>query len=154
MNNSKKPAFRSASDFQVKVLSQCLAKITDQQCLLRRVQSVLPPHIAEHAIHCVMSASRLIVYTHSAAWASQIRFFHEVILNNIRASGQGKIDKVQIKILPPLVGGTERANVARLPSAETVKMILGQVDDKSTDVVQIALTSLAKTLQRRRNEVD
>lgn len=154
MNDLKKPAFRSASDFQVKVLSQCLAKIADQQHLLRRVQSVLPPNIAEHAIHCVVSGSRLIVYTLSSAWASQIRFFHEVILNNIQASGQGKIDKVQIKILPPLAGGSERTKVARLPSAETVKMILGQVDDKSTDVVQVALTSLAKTLQRRRDEVD
>jgi len=154
MNDSKKPVFIAASDLPVRALSQCLAKIAEQQMWLRRIQSLMPPHIAEHATHCVINGTRLIIYTHSAVWASQIRFFHEVILNNIRASGQGKIVKVQIKILPPDIKRTVRGKSARLPSADTVKSMLGQVDDRSTDVVQIALASLAKTLHRRREEVD
>lgn len=149
MNYSKKPKFKSALDFEGRSLSVSLAVIAEQKALLRSIQSVLPPNIADHALHCVLSGARLIIYTQSSVWASQIRFFHQAILNKIQASGQRKIASVQTKVLPPVNRIAKTAKTARLPSSKTVSMILGQVDDKSNDVLQVSLSNLAKTLGKR-----
>jgi hypothetical protein len=36
-----------------------------------------------------------------------------------------------------------------VPASETVKALLGEVNDKSNDALDIALTKLAKTLSKR-----
>jgi hypothetical protein len=148
MNHSKKTAFKSALDFDGRPMAICLEKIADQKRILRVVQTMLPEQIAEHAMHCVVSDTRLIIYTDSAVWASQIRFFHELILNKIQGSGQRKITNMQIKVLPP-VGAVNRTRGVRVPASETVKALLGEVNDKSNDALDIALTKLAKTLSKR-----
>ena len=148
MNHSKKTAFKSALDFDGRPMAICLEKIAEQKRLLKDVQSILPEQIAEHAMHCVVSDTRLIIYTDSAVWASQIRFFHELILNKIQGSGQRKITNMQIKVLPP-VGPLNRVRGVRLPALETVQSLIGQVDDKSSDALDIALSKLAKTLSKR-----
>lgn len=148
MNHSKKTVFKSALDFDGKPMAICLEKIAEQKRLLRDVQSLLPEPIAEHAMHCVVSDTRLIIYTDSAVWASQIRFFHELILNKIQGSGQRKITNVQIKVIPP-VNPLNRVRQISLPGEETVRALLGQVDDKSNDALDRAMAKLAKTLSKR-----
>ena len=148
MNHSKKPVFKSALDFDGRPLAVCLEKIAEQKLLLRNVKAVLPAPIAEHALHCVLNETRLLIYTDSGAWASQIRFFHEPILNKMHQSGQRKILKIQVKVLP-LAIEAKPARTAALPSSETIQAILGQVDDKSNDVLNLALSRLGKTLRKR-----
>lgn len=148
MNHSKKTAFKSALDFDGRPMAICLEKIAEQKRLLRDVQSLLPEPIAEHALHCVVSDTRVIIYTDSAVWASQIRFFHGVILNKIQDSGQRKITNVQIKVLPP-VNPLNRVRQVRMPAAETVQALLGQVDEGSNDALDRAMAKLAKTLSKR-----
>jgi hypothetical protein len=55
---------------------------------------------------------------------------------------------MQIKLLPP-VGAVNRTRGVRVPASETVKALLGEVNDKSNDALDIALTKLAKTLSKR-----
>lgn len=154
MNHSKKPAFKSALDFDGRPFAVCLEKIAEQKQYLHIVQSGLPAHIAEHAIHCVINNDRLLVYTDSAVWGSQIRFFQQAILQKILSSGQKQIVRVQIKVLPPLSQAVIHRDV-RLPSSETVSAILGQVNNKSNDVLDLALANLANTLKKRiKLEVD
>ena len=148
MTHSKKTLFKSALDFDGRPMAMCLEKLAEQKRFLRVVQTTLPEQIAEHAMHCVISDTRLIIYTDSAVWASQIRFFQEVILNKIQGAGQRKITNMQIKVLPP-VGPLNRARGVRVPASETVQALLGQVNDKSSDALDIALSKLAKTLSKR-----
>jgi hypothetical protein len=148
MNHSKKIVFKSALDFDGRPMQICLEKIAEQKRLLRVAQSTLPEPIAEHAMHCVVSDTRLIIYTDSAVWASQIRFFQEVILNKIQGSGQRKITNMQIKVMPP-IGPLNREREARVPTSETVQALMGQINDKSSDVLDVAMAKLAKTLSRR-----
>ncbi|QPK62498.1 DUF721 domain-containing protein [Methylomonas sp. LL1] len=148
MNHSKKPVFKSALDFDGGPLALCLEKIAEQKVLLRVVQAAMPAPIAEHALHCLLNGSRLLIYTDSAAWASQIRFFRESILNKMQQSGQRKITNIQVKIL--LTSREMQSDrTANLPSTETVQAILRQVDQKSNDVLDLALSRLAKTLRKR-----
>ena len=127
---------------------KCLEKIAEQKQLLRLVRMVLPISIAEHAAHCVLNEARLLVYTDSAAWASQIRFYQEAILSKMHAKGWTKISRIQVKITQPV----ERVEVPRtvqFPSNDTVIAILSQVDEKSNDVLDLALVNLVKTLLKR-----
>lgn len=148
MNHSKKPVFKSAMDFNGRPLAICLEKIAEQKQLLNRVQNSLPADIAEHAIHCVLSNTRLLVYTDSAVWASQIRFFNQEIVNNLQANGWQNIRGVQVKLILSAKHGTSK-RIVYLPSAETVNGILGQVDDNSDDVLELALAKLGRTLKKR-----
>lgn len=148
MNHSKKTVFRSALDFEGRSLAICLEKIAEQNQVLRVVQTALPPSIAEHAEHCVISAGRLLIYTGSSAWASQIRFFQQAILNKLQESGQQKIVTVQVKVFPPLTE-SKSSRTARLPASETVQAMLGQAEEDSDDVLKQALSKLAKTLRKR-----
>lgn len=148
MNRSKKTAFRSALDYDGRPLAVCLEKIAEQNRLLHIVRTALPPSIAEHADHCVVSAARLLIYTTSAAWASQIRFFNQAILNKLHESGQQKITHVQVKILLQ-PDEPKRGRVARLPSGEIVQAVFGQMNENSEDVLDKALAKLAKTLKKR-----
>lgn len=148
MNYSKKPIFKSALDFDTRSMSKCLEIIAVQKQLLQNIKSTLPVSIAEHALYCVVNETRVIVYTDSAAWASQIRFFHEVMLTQMHAIGWPKIGRIQVKVMQLEFVGYSLRKV-QLPSVATVAAILGQIDDKSNDVLDLALGNLAKTLSKR-----
>lgn len=154
MNHSKKYEFRSALEFTCppggnkKPLAICLEKIAHQQQLLQIVRKVLPTHIAEHALHCVVSDARLLIYTNSAVWASQIRFYQEDILNKLQAAAQLKITRMQLKVVQG-EGEAISDRAVSLPSFTTVQAMLNQVNDQSEDILELALANLAKTLSKR-----
>lgn len=148
MNRSKKSVFKTALDFQVRPMVKCLEIIAEQMQLLQLVRMALPINIAEHAAHCVLKEARLLVYTDSAVWASQIRFYQEAILNKMHAKGWTNISRIQVKITQP-VDRVEIKRTAQFPSNHTVLTILSQVDEKSNDVLDVALVNLAKTLLKR-----
>ena len=148
MSRSKKSNFKTALDFEVRPLVKCLEKIAEQKQLLQFVRMALPISIAEHATHCVVNEARLLVYTDSAVWASQIRFYQEAIISKMHAKGWAKISRIQVKIIQSLERGYVPHTV-QFPSNDTVTAILSQVDEKSNDVLDLALTKLAKTLLKQ-----
>lgn len=154
MNHSKKYDFKTALDFagalrsNSRPLAICLEKIAHQQQLLQCVRAALPPHIAEHTLHCIMSGARLLIYTNSATWASQIRFYQEDILNKLQPTAQLKITRMQVKVMQEIIK-TESERQVQLPSYQTVQAMLGEFDGKSVDVLESAMTNLAKTLLKR-----
>ncbi|MCQ8104173.1 DUF721 domain-containing protein [Methylomonas sp. SURF-2] len=147
MNHSEKPLFKSVMDLNGKPLAMCLRKITEQAQLLNEVRHSLPADIATHATHCVLATTRLLVYTDSAVWASQIRFFAEEILKNLRATGR-RVERVQVKLsLPPAPAASHRG--CRLPSAATVDGLFGKLEENSADALDGALAKLGRTLRKR-----
>lgn len=156
MNHLKKYQFRSALDFtrtpvgSGRPLAICLEKIAHQQQLLQSVRQALPIHMAEHALHCVLSDARLLIYTNSAVWASQIRFYQEDILNKLQAAAQLKISRIQVKVMQEFV--ELRSNrPTRLPSPSTAYAMLKQIDENSQDELDLAMGNLAHALLKRLN---
>lgn len=150
MGHSKKSVFKSALDFETRQLATCLAIIAEQQALLAVVKTALPAEIAAHVRHCVRSGKRLLIYTAAASWASQIRFFHEAILNKIAESGQQNVTSLQVRIDPQTIGPRQSPRAARLPSAQNVELIRSQIKGNTNgDVLNLALSRLAKTLEKR-----
>ncbi len=148
MKHAKKTAFKPALAFESGQLAFCLALIAEQQRLLALVKTVLPTELAAHALHCVASGERLLIYTETASWASQIRFFQQVILNKLLESGQRNISNLQVKISPPTWSSKPR-KLKPLPSAATVRSIEEQFSEKSGDELDMALSRLGKALRKR-----
>jgi hypothetical protein len=147
MKNSGKP-FRSVLDFESRQLALCLDKIAAQRALLAIVKSALPRELAAHAMHCVASGLTLLLYSDSAGWASQIRFFHQPILDELHTAGHHQLVKLQVRIVMP--SATQRLRLANLPSTENVKLIGDQAQRiERHDELAAAMSRLAATLNRR-----
>ena len=149
MGNSKKSFFKSALDFDARQLAVCMEIIAEQKALQTIVKTALPAEIADHVQHCVRSGNRLLIYTETASWGSQIRFFHVSILNKIAESGQKNIISLQVRISPQLIR-QQSARTPRLPSTENIGLIRDQIIDHETDdVLTQALSRLTRTLEKR-----
>jgi hypothetical protein len=152
MSSSKKSAFRSALDFDTRQLTITQAIIAQQKALLALIKTVLPKEIAESIQHCVHSGSRLLIYTASASWASQIRFYQRDILTKLADSGQRNINSLQLKISPPVQDQPHNRTV-QLPSAENISLLRQQMTEGTEgDALQQALLKLASTLDKRLKE--
>jgi hypothetical protein len=150
MANFKNTHFKSALGFQSRQLSLSLEIIATQRELLNLVRNALPSEIAGHVQHCVHSGQRVIVYTEASAWASQIRFFQQAILNKLTIDTPLKVVSLQIKILQKDFEPLPR-RAPRLPSLENIL----QLQETSTtlaksDELQLSLARLAKTLEQRK----
>lgn len=149
----KKTGFKSALDFKNNQLASCLDKIAAQQALLGVVRGALSEDMAKHAVHCVASGSCLLLYSDSASWASQIRFFNRAILDKIHAAGQLHIVRLQVRIVPPQAEPDRPKRGARLPSAENIGLICDQANRADEqDVLGAALARLGAALARRAGE--
>ncbi|MEY4209667.1 MAG: hypothetical protein RLZ92_45 [Pseudomonadota bacterium] len=148
MTHSKKSVFKSALDFDGRQMANCLAIIAEQNKLLSIVKFALPADIAKSVIHCVRSSNRLILYTESASWASQLRFFHRPILNKLAETEYKNIQTLQVKIQPKTI---EQKTGRRLliPSAKNISMIQEQIKDQDQDELNKALLRLSNTLEKR-----
>jgi len=146
---SNKPAFKSALTYGTGHLALCLARIAEQRRLLELVRSALPADIAPQAMHCVISGNKLIIYSQSAGFAAQIRFFQQAILNKLRESGQRNLDQCQLKLL--FADGLMKARSFKaLPSEEIVETLIRTAGDNAEDELSASLLKLGKTLQKRR----
>ena len=149
MHNKQKSDFKSALDFPARQLALSMAIIAEQKKLLAVVRVALPAEIAENIQHCVRSGSRLLLYTPSASWASQIRFFSVDILNKIAVSGQQNINSLQVRITPQLEQQYRRRS-ASMPSVENITMLAHQLQGaEKEDELKAALSRLAKTLEKK-----
>jgi len=110
----------------------------------------LPADLAEHIYCCLIKDNKLLVYTDSAAWASQLRFYNAALLANIASSAA----TVQIKVMTQQVGyvarGAERK--ARLPCAEKIASIRNDSLTIADEPLQAALLKLSATLARLSNQ--
>ena len=148
MGNSKKSVFKSTLDFETRQLSACMAIIAEQKRLLNLVKAALPTEIAAHVVHCLQSGSRLIIYAETANWTSQIRFYHDSILNKIANAGQKKIGSLQVRICPQVMDRQSKRS-PYLPSAENIDLIASYGKNLQTDELSRALSKLGRTLHKR-----
>jgi hypothetical protein len=149
MSSSKKSAFKSALDFDVRQLTIVQAIIAEQKAMLKIIKTALPKEAADNLLHCVQSGNRVLIYTASASWASQIRFYQRDILTKLSASGHRNIDAVLIKISPPVQEQTSTRTI-QLPSTENISLLACQMQEKpDSDVLKQALLRLAGTMEKR-----
>lgn len=125
------------------------SQIEQQKRVLQIIHGVLPPAIAEHALHCVIHGKKLLIYTATAAWASQLRFYHSAILAAIAPATREAVSMIQIKIEAGALKATPPQRKPIIPSAEKIEQLHQQGLAVSDQQLKISLLKLSATLAKR-----
>lgn len=145
----KTASFTTALSFQNRIIAHFYSRIDQQKRVLQRIHEVLPNTIAKHALHCVVNDKKLLVYTDTAAWASQLRFYNSAILAAIAPVTQESVSIVQIRIMAETSPATSRpGRTPIIPSAEKIELIHRQGLTASDQQLKLALLRLSATLAR------
>jgi Dna[CI] antecedent, DciA len=146
----QKPAsFKVSLSFQNRTMAYFYSQIEQQQRILQRIQSVLPEALAKQVRHCLIRDKKLLIYTNSAAWASQLRFYNSAILAAIVPLARTPVEMMQIKIIAGQTGfilGPQRK--PKIPSVEKIEVIRNHSLTVSDNQLRLALLRLSTTLER------
>jgi hypothetical protein len=141
--------FKKSLAFPNRTMVYLHSQIEQQQRILKHIKTVLPDDLAKQTKHCLIKDHKLLVYTDSAIWASQLRFYNNAILASIQNLVKTPIKNLQIKIISRTTGlivTTQRK--ANLPSLEGIDLIRKHSLSISDDKLSVALLKLSTTLKR------
>ncbi|NOT85298.1 MAG: DUF721 domain-containing protein [Methylococcaceae bacterium] len=144
------PHFKLALRHQNKILANYKTQLQQQQQLLVIMQAVLPDALKTHASYCVIAHRKILLFTASAAWASQLRFYTTAMLNAILEwRQQAYIETIQIRILTPPPLFSKALRQPNIPSLQIIKLI-SEARSEKIDPLSQALANLSKTLEKQR----
>lgn len=148
---AKKPtSFKAALSFPNRTIAHFYSQIEQQKLVLLRIHEVLPVAIAQHALHCVINGKKLLVYTDTAAWASQLRFYNSAILAAIAPVTRVSISIMQIKVRREVLNkASPPGRTPNLPSAEKIELIHNHSLTVADEQLKQALQRLSATLAKR-----
>lgn len=124
------------------------ARVEQQKKMLLQIKTALPKTLAEHTLHCVANDKKLSLYTDSAVWATQLRFYKTVIIEAI-APITPNIEILQIKIDAALA--TRRhppRQTAKVPTPAIIAAIRHDAKQNPNDPLNQALMKLSSTLAK------
>jgi hypothetical protein len=146
--NTPTPFFKLVSSHQNNILNHYRSQLYQQRVLLGLVKSALPDTLKDHARHCVVTGNKVLVYTESAVWASQLRFFTNTMLSTILSWQRSiPIASLQIRLLT-LTPEQTIARHPKIPSAPTIKLLC-EARVHQQDALSQALTALSNTLDKK-----
>ncbi|MCX7067743.1 MAG: DciA family protein [Methylococcales bacterium] len=146
---SKKITSKTPLSYQNQTMAYFHGQIGQQKRLLQAIQKLLPFDLANHVHCCLIKDKKLLLYTDSAAWASQLRFYNGVIL----AANELLVDVVQIKVMTQEAGFVTQSECkARLPSSEKIAELQKDSLNIADEPLKAALLKLSATLARLSNK--
>ena len=128
----KNPSFKPILAYPNRGIAHLCLQINRQLAILGKAKAALPTELADHALHCVVSGHKLLVYTDSAVWASQLRFYGTTLLAAFESDPSVLISEIQFKI----------NNVATTSGVNPIK---NTIIPPATVAVEIRSLSLAAT---------
>ncbi|TAN67051.1 MAG: DUF721 domain-containing protein [Methylobacter sp.] len=155
----KTTSFKTALSFPSRIIAHFYSQIEQQKQVLQRIHDVLPAAIAKHVQHCVINGKKLLVYTDTAAWASQLRFYNGSILTAIAPVTRESVSIMQIKIIVDMSPTGRRREAEALqamphgrkpiiPSAEKIELIHNHSLTVSDEQLKRSLLKLSATLAK------
>lgn len=146
---TKPTPFKAALSFPNRTIAHLYSQIEQQKQILRRIHDVLPATIAQHVMHCVVNGKKLLVYTDTAAWASQLRFYNSAILTAIAPVTRESVSIMQIKVrVETRQAESLPGRTPVIPSAEKIELIRNHGLSVSDQQLKLALLRLSATLAK------
>ena len=145
----KPPSFKRSLSYPNRTMAYLYSQIEQQQQILQRIQAVLPETLAKQTRHSLIKDQKLLIYTDSAVWASQLRFYKAAILAAIAPLTRTPVEHMQIKIITGLSGsavGTKRK--AHIPAVDKIELIRDHSLTVTDQQLSLALLKLSATLKR------
>lgn len=128
-------------------------QLNDQERMLERIRRLLPVDLAEHVICAVADESKLIIYTHSAAWAAQLRFHQRTFLASLSENGESKTKLFRVRICSNIPSIQKQAiEQARVPPTEKIRMIREQCDHLQDIELRESLQRLCSTMLKQKTK--
>jgi len=145
----QKADFKTLLDYPSKTLSGLLGQVQRQKQLLAHVCRGLPELLASHIVHGLISDNRLLIYTDSAVWATQLRFYAAMMKQAAEDFSGKPIESVRIKIVADSVGISEKKpGKLNVPSLATIAILQSDSLHIADENLQHALQKLSLTLKR------
>lgn len=138
--------------YRNKTIAQLCLQINQQLGILQRIKAVLPENLASHALHCVFHDKKLLIYTDSAIWASQLRFYGDAMLAAAIESTACHVSVIQVKVInlqEPTDKGKKRTGI--IPSQTVADEIRNHSSAVTDPLLKTALVKLSLTLARLHN---
>ena len=150
----KPSSFKTALLFQNQAINQFESQIEQQKTLLQTIRNTLPESLAKHVQHSLLNGNKLLIFTDSAAWAAQLRFYEKALLASIAVLSKNT-DTVQIKLVIERVGpSTTQEETTRIPTQEKVEALRNYCLAIPNNELTTALQKFIETLERRRTKGD
>ncbi len=137
-----------------KSLTLLIRQVSEQLSVLKQIKAVLPAHLANHALHCVINNNKLVIFTDSAAWASQLRFYDSVMLGVISKIAVTKaVTSLKVKVTISTPEGNSPKKTAIIPSQTVVDELHAYSYSTADPQLKDALGRLSTTLARLQKQV-
>ncbi len=144
---SKINTFKTVDKYSSKILAYYQQKIKQQQHLLTIIKDSLPKLLTEHVLYCTISTNKLIIYTDSAMWSSQLHFYQQTMLNALINTNLIEISLVKIKIIVPSNPEKIQHRLNR-PSENNIKLLYQCGESTKDENLKKALLNLSETLNK------
>ena len=145
----KPPTFKTSLVFQNRTMTYFYNQLEQQHKILQKIQTVLPETLAKQTRHCLLRERKLIIYTDSAAWATQLRFYNSAMTDAVMMLTKTPIESLKIKIITRQTGSvSSNTRKAKLPSIEKIKTIKKDSLTIEDNQLRFSLQKLSTTLER------
>ncbi len=139
-------SFKSAVSFSnISAVQQHIAK---HKKILAIILSVSPAQLQPHIKDCVVNHNKLLIYVSSAAWASQLRFFHAQIKEAVNSQSKEKVELIRIRVLSPSPYKKKNKQKKLIPSPENIELLRNNATTITEGKLKSALLKLSNTLQQ------
>ena len=145
----KPPTFKASLVFKNRIMAYFSNQLEQQHRILQKIQTVLPEALAKQTRHCLLRERKLIIYTDSAAWATQLRFYNRAMTDAVMTLTKTPIESLKIKIITGQTGLVSSiTRKAKLPSIEKIKTIRSDSLTIKDNQLRFSLQKLSTTLER------
>ena len=139
--------FKPALSYPNRTTVSIITRVDLHRKILAVIRAVLPESLANHALYCVLENRKLLIYSQSAAWASQLRFYSPAMLAAVNAKTDVSVELIQVRILQqhPVQLITEPK---KIPAPETIESIQDRLISLPESKLKQSLLSLSETLRK------
>lgn len=148
MSQNAQP-LKPALAYPNKTIAQLCLQIKQQLALLGHIKVVLPKDLASHTLHCILNDKKLLIYTDSAIWASQLRFYGKTMLTAIESATSAPVSVLQVKVISiPATVPTSTKHKPIIPPQKVADEIRNNSLIAADPQLKQALDKLSSTLGR------
>jgi hypothetical protein len=133
-----------------KSIAQLHLQINQQLAILGQIKSALPTELQVHVLHSVLNGKKLIIYTDSGNWASQLRFYGKTMLTAIDAAPSKSVAIIQVRIINDATTSKSPKPKGIIPSQTVIYSIRNQSQLTTDPQLKQMFDKLSVTLARLR----
>ncbi len=126
------------------------AHVARHQPILAIIQASVPLQLKTQIMDCVVNNRQLIIYTRSAIWASQLRFYSDKIQAEVNLKTKEHINRTKVRLLPPEAVKKDKISKKIIPSENNIRLIRNNANSLGEGKLQTALLRLSTALERQK----